>query len=147
MNGRELAIAEAHAADRYFDARPHLKNDVSERVYTAAFYAGFEAATENHARELRAYTATVANLEQRIRELEAQSAAAWKRVLSDKHGIEVYASNDNPGCFGFTGCESDDFESEYEAIQAAVDEQAEAFKGELQAYSELLKSGYVRVGK
>lgn len=75
MNDRELAIAEAHnnnAADRYFEARPHLKNDIGERVYTAAFYAGFEAATENHARELRAYEATVANLEQRIRELEVE---------------------------------------------------------------------------
>ncbi len=70
MNDRELAIAEAHnnnAADRYFDARPHLKNDVSERVYTAAFYAGFEAATENHARELRAYEAKVANLVEALR--------------------------------------------------------------------------------
>ena len=47
MNDREFDIAEAHnnnAADRYF-----------------------EAATENHARELRAYEAKVANLVEALR--------------------------------------------------------------------------------
>lgn len=70
MNDREFAIAEAHnnnEACRYFEARPHLNNDVSQRVYTAAFYAGFESAADNHAIELRNYEATVANLVEALR--------------------------------------------------------------------------------
>lgn len=78
MNDREFAIAEANNNNescRYFEARPHLNNDVSQRVYTAAFYSGFEACmrtlmkeqADTHAVELRAYEASVANLVHALR--------------------------------------------------------------------------------
>jgi 23S rRNA A2030 N6-methylase RlmJ len=78
MNDREFAIAEANnnnESSKYFEARPHLNNDVSQRVYTAAFYSGFEACMRTlmkeqaatHAIELRAYEATVDNLVQALR--------------------------------------------------------------------------------
>ncbi len=44
----------------------------------------------------------------------------WLRVLDDEHNVSVYETEDRPGMFGFTGCESDDFESTEEAVEAAV---------------------------
>lgn len=44
----------------------------------------------------------------------------WKRILEDVAGISVYESQDNPEHFGFTGCDSDDYESESEAVIAAT---------------------------
>lgn len=78
MNDSEFAIAEANnnnEACKYFEARPHLNNDISQRVYPAAFYSGFEACmrrlmkeqADTHAIELRAYEATVANLVEALR--------------------------------------------------------------------------------
>lgn len=43
----------------------------------------------------------------------------WLRVLDNEHGVSVYETEDHPGQFRFTGCESD-FETTEEAIEAAV---------------------------
>lgn len=51
--------------------------------------------------------------------LEGQSEAYWLSRLKPL-GVFVYASETSPGFFGYTGCESDSYETEQEAVCAAV---------------------------
>lgn len=49
-----------------------------------------------------------------------RSVDQWIRKLDDEHNVSVYESNACPGNFGFTGCESDEFETLTDAVHAAV---------------------------
>lgn len=44
----------------------------------------------------------------------------WRRALENEHDCCVYEVEDMPGHFGYTGSEADHFESEDEALVAAL---------------------------
>lgn len=52
--------------------------------------------------------------------LNDHSINQWIRMLDDKHSVSVYESDLSNSTFGFTGCESDEYETLTEAVHAAV---------------------------
>lgn len=46
--------------------------------------------------------------------------AYWEQLLNGLFDVQVYESPEIAGRFGFTGCDSDDYESRNAAIEAAV---------------------------
>lgn len=50
----------------------------------------------------------------------ARPMSFWESLLDQDFGITIYPSEAVEGNFGFTGCDSDDYESRETAIEAAV---------------------------
>jgi hypothetical protein len=51
-----------------------------------------------------------------------KSIEYWSNYLNKEADVSIYETEDLPGHFGFTGCESDQYNSEAEAVNAALNE-------------------------